>query len=77
MGPASLAYKEIRFVIEEELTHAYVFIEAYGDSPIGVQGWHHKVFPPSIPTIDILGKHMFGHDDDACVLWGLEAPRAR
>ena len=69
MANSSYATKEIRFVIEDELTECYVLLEAYGDSPLGVQGWHHKTFPASKSVVDILTKHM----DDA-VLWGQEAP---
>ena len=79
MGKASVEYKEIRFVIDEELTHVYVFCEAIGDCPIGVQGWHKKTFPASKNVLDILNNHMFQGDNDESdpILWGIEAPKKR
>lgn len=74
MAAASMKYREIRFVIEDELTQVYVAIEAIGDCPLNVQGWHHKTFPASVPVIDLLGR-IFKDGDDP-VLWGLEAPRS-
>lgn len=52
MGAASYGIMEVRVVIEPELTHCYVRIEAYGDCPIGVHGWHHKAFPPSVTGVE-------------------------
>jgi len=69
MGKCSSIIKEVRFVIEDELTHCYVLIDAVGDCPLGVQGWHHKVFPASVPAIAIFQKHFDDH-----LLWGQEAP---
>ena len=71
MGRASMEFKEVRFVIGPELTEAYVLIEAHGDCPIGVQGWHHKTFPPSKSVKDIIDG--FGGGDDP-VMWPLDAP---
>lgn len=68
---AEAIVKELRFVIEDELTQVYVAIEARGDSPIGVQGWHHKTFPASKNVIEILESVAAGDD---WLLWGLEAP---
>ena len=76
MADASYDIREERFVIDPEITHVYIFLEAHGDCPIGVQGWHYKAFPASIPVIDIIGKHMWlgtGEDDDP-VLWPQKAP---
>ena len=73
MGKAAVEYQEIRFVIEDELTQAYVFCRAIGDCPTGVQGWHHKTFPKSVAVTDIFQK-MFGGADD-CLLWPLNAPK--
>jgi len=73
MGKASVKFKELRFVIEDELTQVYVACEAEGDCPIGVQGWHHKTFPPSKNVQQIL-KAMFEDGDDP-VLWPLEGPK--
>lgn len=55
MGKATVEVKEIRFVIEPEVTQAYVLCEAGGDCPLGLQGWHHKTFPGSRSVADILG----------------------
>lgn len=71
MAAASVTYREIRFVIGNELTQCYVLCEAGGDAPLGVQGWHHKTFPPSISVAEIL-QGMFG--PDGCILWPLNAP---
>lgn len=71
MGKAAVKYREIRFVIEDELTQVYVACEALGDCPLGVQGWHHKTFPPSIP-VDGLLKEMFKNDGP--ILWPQKSP---
>ncbi len=65
-----MTYKEIRFIIEDELTQCYVHLEAGGDAPLGVQGWHHKTFPASTSILDIVGNM----DKDDPVLWSLNAP---
>lgn len=70
---ASVAYKEVRFVIEDWRTRVFVLCEASGDAPLGVQGWHAKDFPPSTPVADIV-PHVFGGTDDP-VLWPQETPR--
>lgn len=72
MGKAGVLYKEIRFVIEDELTQVYVHCEALGDCPIGVQGWHHKTFPKSKSALDIMNAWAKGDEDP--VLWSQEAP---
>ena len=54
MAAASVAYRELRFVIGDELTQCYVLCEAGGDCPLGVQGWHYKTFPPSMNVAQIL-----------------------
>ena len=68
MSAAAMKYREIRFVIEEELTQVYVLLEALGDCPIGVQGWHHKTYPSSKSVKDIVP------DIADAVMWGQEAP---
>jgi hypothetical protein len=75
MGWAGVNYREIRFVIDDDLTYVYVLCEALGDCPIGVQGWHFKAFPASLSTVDILTKKMWvdGKDSDP-VLWPQKAP---
>lgn len=59
MGKCTSEIKEARFVIEEELTQCYVYVEATGDCPIGVQGWHHKTFSSSTSVVDILNSKDF------------------
>lgn len=73
MSYAGLKYREIRFILEDELTQAYVLIDAIGDCPIGVQGWHHKTFPPSVSIRDLVERFI----DYAPVTWPLEAPPSK
>lgn len=75
MGKASCKYLELRFLIEEELTQVFVYCQAIGDCPIGVQGWHHKTFPPTKPVNKIL-KVMFSSADN-CMLWPLNSPKGK
>lgn len=70
MSKAEMVYREIRFIIEEDLTLVYVLIEAKGDCPIGVQGWHHKVFSSKIDVVTILSLMI----EDSPVLWPLDSP---
>ncbi len=77
MADSSYEVTEVRFVIEPELTQVYVYMKAHGDSPLGVQGCHHKTFPASRNVLQIMHA-MYGiegaeHDDP--VLWSLEAPK--
>lgn len=72
MGKAGYNYKEVRFVFEEELTQCYVSLDATGDAPMGVQGWHHKTFPVSKSAIDILKG--FAEEDDP-VMWAQDYPK--
>lgn len=71
MGYAGMKYKEVRFIVNDELTEAYVLIEALGDYPLGVQGWHHRTFPPSQTISDIIE----GFRQESPVMWSQEAPR--
>ena len=71
---AGQRYRELRFVIEDELTQVYVLIEALGDCPLGVQGWHHKTFPASKSVQQILEEGVKGDDP---VLWPLSSPNVR
>ena len=70
MGTAGAIFKETRFVFEEELTQCYVFIQATGDAPLGVQGWHHKTFPASKSAVDIL----LSMAKDDPILWSQKSP---
>lgn len=40
-----IEYRELRFVVEPELTQVYVRIEETEGADGLVQGWHHKTFP--------------------------------
>ncbi len=69
MGKASYNFREVRIVIEDDLTHCYVLLEAVGDCPLGVQGWHYKVFPPKKSAIDVLTESV------AALEWPQAAPK--
>jgi hypothetical protein len=73
LGKCEVYVREIRFVIEDELTQAYYLYEARGDCPVQVQGWHHKTFPKSVAVIDIIKN---ARKDDP-VMWPLEAPEEK
>jgi hypothetical protein len=70
MGKCKITIKELRFVIEKEMTHAYYLFEAKGDCPSNIQGWHHKAFFPDMSILDIINTS--GTDDP--MSWPLEAP---
>ena len=69
MSYAGYDMLEVRFIIEPELTQCYVFCQAIGDCPDGVQGWHHKTFPASVSVMDIVKVY-----PGECLLWGRKAP---
>ena len=73
MGRCQSFIREVRFVIEKDLTHCYVAVDAVGDCPIGVQGWHHRAFPASLSAKKILESPEFGD----YLLWAQEAPDHR
>ena len=75
MGKCQTEVREIRFVFEPELTQAYFSVQATGDCPIGVQGWHHKTFPASVSASDILARA--GDGQESYLLWPLDAPPER
>lgn len=68
---ATFEIREIRFVIEPELTHAYVLCGPTSDGTLGVQGWHHRAFPSSRNVADIMAEAFRGSD---YLMWGQEAP---
>lgn len=72
MANTIIEYKELRIVIEPELTQAYVYIDARNDVPLGVQGWHHKTFPMSMSTLDIVTAWAEGKENP--LMWSLKAP---
>jgi len=73
MGQAGMLYREIRFVIGAELTECYVLIDATGDAPLGVQGWHHKTFPASKSVQNIMEMWADGKIEEP-VMWPQDAP---
>ena len=73
MGKAGMNYRQVRFDIKDDFTEVYVLIEALGDCPLGVQGWHYKVFGKSL-SIDKVMTEMFTKDDP--VLWPQKAPES-
>lgn len=76
MADTLIAYQEVRFdVRDEQITHCYVFVENLSrDGMIGVEGWHHKAFPASMSTLDIMQAWAAGQDNP--LLWPLQAPPA-
>lgn len=70
MGKCSSVIREVRFVLEDDLTQCFVLTDAIGDCPMGVQGWHHKTFSASKTATDILQSKDFAEH----LLWGQEAP---
>jgi len=68
-GKASYDMTEVRFIIKPDFTECYVYCEAHGDCPIGVQGWHYKVFPKKVPIIDIVKIYVI-----ECILWPQKSP---
>lgn len=76
MGACKAYYREWRFVIDDDLTHAFVWIDAIGDCPLGVQGWHYKAFPTSVPVQQILVE-AFKTGDERPIDWPQKAPGPR
>jgi len=68
MGDCATEVKEIRHIYEPELTTIYVLMEAKGDCPLGVQGWHFKVFPASKDPIEMW------KEVSKAVIWPQKAP---
>jgi hypothetical protein len=62
------------FDTEPELTQVYMFIHAWNDVPIGVEGWHHKTFPKSKSTLDVLNDWAEAVENP--LLWPQQAPPA-
>jgi len=71
MGNSYYNFREVRMIYEDDLTHCYVYLEPLGDSPIGVQGWHYKVFAPSKTGLEI-----FTNEVPRAIEWPLAAPKA-
>ncbi|NUX58700.1 hypothetical protein [Paraburkholderia youngii] len=76
MADSSYEMVEVRFDVRDpDQTHVYVYIEAHGDSPFMVQGWHHKAYPASLSTSEIHQRLAMGKNDDSPVLWPRLAPQ--
>jgi hypothetical protein len=71
MSRCTSEFRELRFVLGE-LTEVYVHVEARGDCPLGVQGWHFKAFPATKSVHDIVGSF----ETDSPLLWPQKAPEA-
>lgn len=69
MGKAGCNIEELRFLIKPGWTEAYVLVSAWGDCPIGVQGWHYKVFSEDIGVAEIV----LNHTKDVA-LWPQKSP---
>lgn len=74
MGKCDVTYRECRFVFDDETTEAFVLLEASGDCPHTVQGWHAKTFGSSMSAVQILDRMAEGKDDP--MLWPRKAPPA-
>ncbi len=73
MAESGVNYQRIIFdLCDPELTKVWIFCQATGDSPIGVHGWHHKVFPARYSTLDIMHKWVEGHEEP--IMWPQAAP---
>ena len=73
MANSTAITREIRFLIEDRLTHVYVLIDADGDCPAGIQGWHHKTFAAVESVQDVVARMV----EDLAILWPLQAPPLR
>ncbi len=54
MANARTDLREIRFLLEPDGQHVYVYVEGQGDVPHICLGWHHQVFPHGKPMTEIL-----------------------
>ncbi len=70
MADSGAIFREVRFIIKDNFTECYVAIDATGDAPLGVQGWHYKVFEPTQNCKDILDTFV----EESPVLWAQKAP---
>lgn len=74
MADAKFYYDELRFDVRDpDALHVYVFIRGEGDCPFMVHGWHHKAFPASVTTFDVLTA--FTDGSESPISWEREAPR--
>jgi len=56
MGKCNVCVKEIRYLFDGDdgtgMMHIYVRGKAWGDCPMGADGWFHKVLPPGSTMMD-------------------------
>lgn len=52
MADAGYTTREIRYIFHDHSVEVYVRIDADGDCPIGVQGWHYKHFVDGVQEED-------------------------
>lgn len=67
MGKCAVTYREIRFIISDTGTTAYVYMDATGDCPIMLHGWHKKAFNVSTTVLDVIQSWNAGEEDP--LLW--------
>lgn len=73
MADTKIAYQEIRIDVRHpELTEVYVYIENLSRDGFQVEGWHHKTFPASMSSIQILQAWADGKEDP--VMWPFKVP---
>jgi hypothetical protein len=74
MADSSYEIVELRFDVRHpELTDVYAYIEAHGDAPHMVQGWHFKTYPHTLSTAAIHAKLGTDHENSP-VMWPRRAP---
>lgn len=73
MANTKIAYQEIRIDVRHpELTEVYVYVENLSRDGFPVEGWHHKTFPASMSSIQILQAWAEGKEDP--VMWSFKVP---
>jgi hypothetical protein len=71
MANTGYNFREIRMVYAKDMTHCWVYLEAIGDCPLNVQGWHYKAFP-----ITVVGERIFTKEIPKCIEWPLDPPKS-
>jgi hypothetical protein len=69
-NPVAVFYKELRFILEPEITQVFILASCEDDFPPDVCGWHHKAFPAS-QSVETIARGMV---EDRPYMWPLEAP---
>lgn len=62
MGKCETTIRRIVVDIHDDITELYVHIDAIGDCPIRVQGWHYKAMGAKKNAIDALKEWFFSGD---------------